>query len=110
MESEDSCDEFVETLPSNRSSTNLVTNGTVSISPRLKAEQAVTLKCLCNPPVDRDRRNAHPSVKQKIWMADNICGQYIVHLKKESNKSVFAPEESKTLRMGSRQMATKSVR
>ncbi|GFY67878.1 POU domain, class 6, transcription factor 2 [Trichonephila inaurata madagascariensis] len=39
MESEDSCDEFVEALPSNRSSANLVTNGTVSISPRLKAEQ-----------------------------------------------------------------------
>ncbi|CAL1280057.1 unnamed protein product [Larinioides sclopetarius] len=40
MESEDSCDEFVENLPSNRSSANLVTNGAVSVSPRsMKAEQ-----------------------------------------------------------------------
>ncbi|GIY22135.1 POU domain, class 6, transcription factor 2 [Caerostris darwini] len=40
MESDESCDEFVETLPSNRSSVNLMTNGSVSISPRsLKTEQ-----------------------------------------------------------------------
>ncbi|GBM04486.1 POU domain, class 6, transcription factor 2 [Araneus ventricosus] len=40
MESEDSCDEFVEALPSNRNSANLVTNGAVSVSPRsMKAEQ-----------------------------------------------------------------------
>ncbi|KAG8177172.1 hypothetical protein JTE90_021763 [Oedothorax gibbosus] len=40
MDSEDSCDKFVEALPSDRSSVGLLTNGTMSMSPRpMKAEQ-----------------------------------------------------------------------
>lgn len=45
MESEESCDEFVEALPSDRSSAGLMTNGTVSVSPRpMKVEQASAQK------------------------------------------------------------------
>ncbi|GFU57855.1 hypothetical protein TNCV_260331 [Trichonephila clavipes] len=36
---------------------------------------------------------ARPPVKRKICMADNRCGWSIVHLKKESNESIFLPEE-----------------
>ncbi|GFV51452.1 hypothetical protein TNCV_843911 [Trichonephila clavipes] len=36
---------------------------------------------------------ARPRVIRKLWTADNRCGWSIVHLKNESNKSVFLLEE-----------------
>ncbi|GFW58161.1 hypothetical protein TNCV_2743051 [Trichonephila clavipes] len=33
-------------------------------------------------------------------MADNRCGLSIVHLKKESNKSIFLPEEPRNIKKG----------
>ncbi|GFW32729.1 hypothetical protein TNCV_3679771 [Trichonephila clavipes] len=34
-------------------------------------------------------------VKRKIWMADNKCDLYVVHLKEESKKSVLLPGKHK---------------
>ncbi|GFT92924.1 hypothetical protein TNCV_740761 [Trichonephila clavipes] len=43
---------------------------------------------------------ARPRVKRKVWMTDNRCSRSIVHLKKESNKSVFLPKEPGNTKKG----------
>ncbi|GFV50488.1 hypothetical protein TNCV_1861691 [Trichonephila clavipes] len=53
---------------------------------------------------------ARPLVKRKIRTADNKCGKSIVHLKKESSKSVFLSEVLGNTKNGWQTWSSKELR